>query len=176
MYRCVDATGRVYYSDREGTECEDGKHDRLTRHGLVLDRPAGDMDARPGETNEEHRKRLAQERYDRSLRATYTSEQQIEAAKQRSLETPMLALKWGKKKLAIYLERLAELQQHEAALAENGDPVPDRLEEDIEVAKSDVARLQRELESKQSRVDRIVSRFDEDKKRYRELSAQFQKK
>ena len=49
--------------------------------------------------------------------------------------------------------------------------VPDSLKKDIETAKSDVTRFERELESKQSRVDRIASRFEADKDRYRELSA-----
>ena len=39
MYRCVNTNGRVYYSDVLGAECADGRHDRLTRDGLVLDRP-----------------------------------------------------------------------------------------------------------------------------------------
>ncbi len=171
MYRCVDTGGRVYYSDRPGNECEDGKHDRLTRGGLVLDRPAVETNKPPpDETPEERRERLARERYDRTLRATYTSEAQIEAAKQRSLKSPILAVKWSKQRIDTYRERLAELEQRAATLIENDEPVPDSLNEDILTAQDDVTRLERELSSKQSRVDRIVSRFEADKKRYRELN------
>lgn len=169
MYRCVDANGRVYYSDRPGTECENGQHDSLTRHGIVLDRPESEATVRPGETAEQRRLRLAEERYDRTLRATYTSEEQIEAAKQRSLQTPMLAVKWGKKKLGIYRERLAELERREAALTENKRPIPDVLKEDIVAAESDVARLERDLTTKEQSVDRIVARYEADKERYREI-------
>lgn len=171
MYRCVNSKGRVYYSDRPGTQCVDGTHDRLTRHGLLLDRPVDEAAARPGETTKEHRRRLARERYDRMLRASYTSEEEIEAAKQRSLQSPILAVKWGIKKINIYRGRLDELEQHEATLTDSSVPVPDSLKKDIETAKSDVTRVERELESKQSRVDRIASRFEADKDRYRELSA-----
>ena len=125
MYRCVNSKGRVYYSDRPGTQCVDGTHDRLTRHGLLLDRPVDEAAARPGETTKEHRRRLAQERYDRMLRASYTSEEQIEAAKQRSLQSPILAVKWGIKKINIYRKRLDELEQHEATLTDSGVPVPE---------------------------------------------------
>jgi hypothetical protein len=140
----------------------------------VLDRLEGD--ARPGESVQQHRRRLARERYDRALRATYTSEEQIEAAKQRSLQTPMLAVKWGKKKLGIYLERLAELKQREETFTNSNVSVPDVLIEDIVTAQSDVARLEQNLESKQSRVDRIVSRYDADKERYRELNVRVKKR
>lgn len=169
MYRCVDANGRAYYSDRPGTECENGQHDSLTRQGIVLDRIESGTGARPGESIEQTRKRRAQERYDRALRATYSSEEQIEAAKQRSLQTPMLAVKWGKKKLGIYRERLAELKQREAALTENKRPIPDVLKEDIVAAESDVARLERDLTTKEQSVDRIVARYEADKERYRKI-------
>ena len=137
----------------------------------MLDRLEGDDGARPGESIEQTRRRHAQERYDRALRATYTSEEQIEAAKQRSLQTPMLAVKWGKKKLGIYRDRLADLQQREATLTESNSPIPDALKEDIVTGESDVARLERDLELKQRSVDRIVARYDADKDRYRKLRA-----
>ncbi len=169
MYRCVAANGRVYYSDRLETGCENGQQDSLTRQGIVLDRIESDAGVRPGESIEHSRKRRAQERYDRALRATYSSEEQIEAAKQRSLQTPMLAVKWGKKKLGIYRERLAELKQREAALTETNRPVPDVLKEDIVTAESDVMRLERDLTNKERNVDRIVARYEADKERYREI-------
>jgi hypothetical protein len=170
MYRCVDVDGRVYYSDHRGVECEGGKHDSMTRYGIILDRPDDDSDALPGESIEERRLRQAEQRYDRALRATYTSTEQIEAAKQRSLQTPMLAVKWGRKKLDIYVERLMELKQREATLADSNNPIPDSLKEDIVTAESDVARLERDLSVKQREVDRIVSRYEADKERFRRIN------
>jgi hypothetical protein len=70
MYRCVNANGRVYYSDLPGTECVEGEHDRLTRDGLVLDRPIDEAEneAAAAETAAERKRELlAQNRHDRML-------------------------------------------------------------------------------------------------------------
>ena len=166
MYRCKDKNGRVYYTDRPGMECEGGETDEMTKQGLVLDRPDA---GRPGETPEQRQERLAKERQDRALLQTYTSEQQSEVAKQRSLETPLLAVKYAKKKLAIYTDRLSELRDREVKLSIEGKPAPLSLIEEIDATLSDIARLEYEVETKQRSVDRIIDRFEADKERYREL-------
>lgn len=121
MYRCVSANGRVYYSDVLGAECVEGEQDRLTRHGLVLDRPEDEQEQTKGAAAanaEAERKRelLTQARRDRMLLATYTSEEQIENAKQGRLKTPKAALEWSVRKLVIYGNQLAELEQRVAQL------------------------------------------------------------
>ena len=166
MYRCKDKEGRVYYSDRPGMECQGGQSDEMTKHGLVLERPDA---LRPGETQEERQARLAQQRQDRALLQTYASEQQIEAAKIRSLETPLLAVKYARKKLAIYTDRLADLRNQEVKYSIDGGSAPLSLIEEIDATLSDIARLEYELESKQRGVERVIDRFEADKERYREL-------
>lgn len=167
MYRCKDASGRVFYTDRPDIACKGLQTDEMTKHGLVLDRP----DTGLGETAKEREARLAQERKDRALLQSYTSEQQIEVAKQRSLKTPLLGVKYAKKKLAIYTDQLNELREREAALEQAGQPVPLDLIENIDATLSDISQLETELETKQRRVDRIVDRYEADKERYRELMA-----
>lgn len=167
MYRCKDANGGVFYTDRPDIACKGLETDEMTKHGLVLDRP----DTGLGETAKEREARLAQERKDRALLQSYTSEQQIEVAKQRSLKTPLLGVKYAKKKLTIYTEQLNELREREAALEQAGQPVPLELIENIDATLSDISQLETELETKQRRVDRIVDRYEADKERYRELMA-----
>ncbi|HUU73648.1 MAG TPA: DUF4124 domain-containing protein [Burkholderiales bacterium] len=166
MYRCKDKNGRVYYSDRPGMECQGGETDEMTKQGLVMERPDA---LRPGESPEERQARLAQQRQDRALMQTYSSEQQIEAAKKRSLETPLLAVKYAKKKLAIYTDRLSELRNREVKYSIDGKEAPLSLIEEIDETLSDIARLEYELESKQRSVERVIDRFEADKERYREL-------
>jgi len=165
MYRCKDEKGRVYYTDRPDVACLGKDTDEMTKHGLVLERP----NTVSGESADERKTRMAQERQDRALLQTYSSEEQIEAAKQRNLQTPLLGVKYAKKKIAIYNERLNELREREAKLVAKNEPVPLELIEQIDTTLSDIARLEYDLETKQRRVDRIVDRFEADKERYREL-------
>lgn len=173
MHRCVNANGRVYYTDLPGKECAEGRHDRLTRDGLVLDRPEVEVEKEAAATAaaaEQKSKLLAQNRYDRTLLATYASEEQIEIAKQARLKTPKTALEWSMRKLVIYSNRMADLKEREAELTGSNASVPDLLKEDIEMTKSDIARIEKEVHSKQLSIDEIVQSFDLDKQRYRELT------
>jgi len=172
MHRCVDANGRVYYTDLPGAECVESRHDRLTRDGLVLDRPDEEVLPVPDEEEaaDRNHERVAQERYDRMLLATYASEEQIETAKQRRLKTPQLSLELSMKKIGIHRTRLIELKQREAVLTDSQKPIPASLKKDIKAAESDIARIAEEIESKQRNLDQIAERFDEDKIRYRELT------
>jgi len=181
MYRCLNANGRVYYSDVPGVECAQGRHDRLTRDGIVLDRPVDEAEleaiaiAKAKADAKEQRKRIEQDRHDRMLLATYASEDQIETAKQRRLKTPQLSLKLSLKKISIHRTRLIELKQREATLTERKKPIPASLKKDIKTAESDIARIAEEIEIKQSSLDQIAGRFDKDMARYRELTVPTQK-
>jgi flagellar motility protein MotE (MotC chaperone) len=106
----------------------------------------GGLAHKAGAIAEQQRERQAQNRYDRTLLATYSSEDQIEAAKRRRLRTLRLALQLSLKKIGIYLERLGQLEKREAELA-----------------------------SKQGAGGEITQRFEEDKQRNRELTVAIQK-
>lgn len=181
MYRCVNANGRVYYSDILGADCVDGRHDRLTRDGLVLDRPVDEAEleaaaiAAAKSDAENNRKLRAQKRHDSMLLATYTSEEQIETAKQRRLETPQLSLELSMKKIGIHRTRLIELKQLEALHIDRKKPIPASLKKDIKAAESDIARIAEEIEIKQSSLEQITRRFDDDKARYLELTVPTQR-
>jgi len=181
MHRCVNAKGRVYYSNIPGAECAQGRHDRLTRDGIVLDRPIDEAEleaaaiADAKAAAEQKRKLIAQNRHDRMLLAVYASEEQIDTAKQRRLQTPQLSLKLSIKKISIHRTRLIELKQREAALTDSKKPIPASLTKDVKTAESDIARIAEEIETKQSSLDKIARRFEDDKARYRELTVPTQK-
>lgn len=176
LHRCIDLDGRTYYSDRPGPECEAGQHDRLTRQGIVLDRPLVDTSPQSGETEEQRQQRVAQELRDRALFDTYASEKEIEAAKQRSLQTHALAMKFARQKLEKARERLANEREREAKLASTNTPVPESLRFDISTSQSEVARLERDVDAKQRSIDRIINRYESDKERWRKLQSRMQEK
>lgn len=181
MYRCVNAKGRVYYSDVPGAECAQGRHDRLTRDGIVLDRPVDEAELEAAAMSEakaaaeKKRKLFEQNRHDRMLLATYASEEQIETAKQRRLKTPQLSLELSMKKIGIHRTRLIELKQLEAAHTDSKKRIPASLKKDIKAAESDIGRIAKEIEIKQSSLEQITRRFDDDKARYLELTVSTQR-
>ncbi len=168
-YKCVDATGKVYYSDKINPDCGQGVE--LNRQGVVVKKkeipkpaqpPKADVVALVKTTQE-------QERRDRALMATYTSEEEIDAARDRSLALRMQGTKSMQSKLDKANQKLSELKQQADMLATQKKPLPAHLLEDVNVSQKDIALLEGELAQRKAQSDSISAKFEADKVRFREL-------
>jgi hypothetical protein len=174
VYKCVDATGKVYYSDKMNPDCAEGSE--LSRQGVVMDsKPAstGQPKPRQGAKAEDDstkvKKTKEQERRDRALLATYTSEQEIDVARERSLAIPMQGIKTTEAKLDKANNQLQELKKQADRLAGQKKAIPPHLLEDVNVKQKEVSRLEAELAQRKSNAEAIHARYEADKARYREL-------
>lgn len=169
MYKCVDEAGKVFYSDSPDTECN--KSSELNRQGVVLKKP-GDKLATQPKLAKDDSKRVevaTAERRDRALMATYMTEQDIDAARDRSLAIPLQAIKGLEGKLEKVNNDLFELKKHADTLASQQKPLPPDLIEDVQIKQKQVGVLETELAQKKTSVEAIRGRYESDKQRYREL-------
>lgn len=172
MYKCVDARGKVYYSDKLSADC--GESTGMTRQGRVIQKQET---ARPGqaakpEDDEAKRKQVAeQDRRDRALMATYTSESEIDAALERSLAIPVQAIKTTENRLKRTNSQLLDLKKQAETLEAQKKAVPASLREDIDQKQREVSALEAELAQKKANADAIRTRYDADKQRFREIRA-----
>ncbi len=169
MYKCVDEAGKVFYSDSLDTDCNKGSE--LNRHGVVLKKP-GDKPASQPKLAKDDPKRVelaTAERRDRALMATYMAEQDIDAARDRSLSIPMLSIKGLEGKLEKVNNDLFDLKKDADTLASQQKPLPSDLIEDVQIKQKQVAVLETELVQKKANAEAIRARFESDKQRYREL-------
>lgn len=168
MYKCKDAQGRTYYADKLGPECVGGVQE-LSRQGLRVHRPAP-AGASGAERTAAAPVSLDRERRDKALLATYSSEEQIEAAKQRNLALPLQAVKQAESKLERVQKELHGLQTQADGYASQKKQIPASLLEDVRAKEAQVARLTEELQKKREHAAGIEQRFEADKQRFRELS------
>jgi uncharacterized phage infection (PIP) family protein YhgE len=169
MYKCVDATGKVYYSDKLNPDCARGSE--LNRQGVVMPKkkvanPAQRSKADAGVDSKDSQH---QERRDRALMATYTTEEEIDAARDRTLAIPAQATKSVESKVNKINGQLSELKKQADALAAQKKPLPPRLLEDVNAHQKDLARLEADLAQRKAQSDSISAKFDADKLRFREL-------
>jgi len=123
MYKCVDAAGKVYYSDKVNPDC--GQGTELNRQGVVIKKkdpakpgqPAKSEPAKNEPTAAATKAAMEQERRDRALMATYTTEQEIDAARDRSLAIPAQGTKTVEAKLEKANNQLGELKKQADTLA-----------------------------------------------------------
>lgn len=159
-YRCVGADGKKYYGQSVPPQCTGQPVEQLNAQGMVvkrIDAAASASDrARKDAEDAERRKREAaskeEGRRDRALLATYTSEKDIEDTRSRALKGNQDAVKEIEAKVAA-------LRQKRAA------PGADVKNIDIELRAQEGL-----LAAKTKEGEQINHRYDEDRKRYVELT------
>jgi len=170
MYKCVDAAGKAYYSDKVNPDCGQGVE--MNRQGVVMKKKEI---AKPGRSPNEAvaavKGTREQERRDLALLATYTNEEEIDAARERSLSLPAQGTKAIETKLDKVNQQLTELKKQADVLATQKKKLPVHLMEDVNASEKEVSALESDLAQRKAQADSIRARYEADKQRFRELKA-----
>ena len=188
-YRCVGADGKKYYGSTRPPQCAGVAVEALSAQGLLLRRidppPTPEQRAaREAETQqratEEQARRDAesaakmQARRDQALLQTYTNVQDIEGVRRRALADNLSARQDVERRIAVLRKRQDELSK-QAAKVKDGKS-DDRFEQDVREAAYDLELQQQLLQSRQREADAINARYDEERRKYLELTKGPQKK
>jgi len=176
-YRCVGKDGKKYYSSTVPTECLGQPVEQMNKQGIVIKRfdaaaSAAEREKKAAEEEERKKREVISKeegRRNRALLATYTSEKDIDQARARALKDNEAAVKEVEGRIASLKKRQDELKK-ELDFHQNKKGPPAKLEHDIKGAEFDVKTQQDLLAAKKKEVELINARYDEDKKRYNELT------
>jgi len=178
LYKWVDEKGQVHYSESMPPEYKNNSSTELDSRGRILRKndaaaPLDQARLREEETARrkvEEKRLYEQRRRDSALMNTYTTEAEIDTARDRNLAVPTQVIRGIEPRLKGSWTRLEALKTQADALSKSGKPVPEGLKEDIAAQEREVARYEAELRAKQTEVTHIRERYDGDKIRFRELS------
>jgi hypothetical protein len=170
-YKCLDSRGKVYYSDKLAPECNEIVE--LNSQGRVVkkhDTSNPGQTKKPAVEDSAGQKNIAEKlRRDRALIATYTSEQEIDVARDRSLVMPVQAVKTTENRLAKVNQQLFDLKTQANQLAGQQKAIPAHLLEEIDVMQKEMSAVEAELQQKKSYAESVREKYEADKLRYREL-------
>lgn len=176
-YRCTGSDGKKYYGQTVPQACLGRPMELINKQGLVVKRidPEGEEKARLAKEAEAEKKReLDAARQDvlrrnRALLATYTSEKEIEEARNRDLRYHQKGIEEVERRIADIKKRQVQFEKELALFndASKGSPPP-RLKEEVSNAEIDLKAQQGLLEAKKKEAASINARYDEDKRRYQE--------
>jgi Domain of unknown function (DUF4124) len=177
-YKWVDDKGVVHYSDKMPPEAINKGSVELNKEGIPVKKtePAPTPEQLRAKAAEEERQRdlnRQQEeiaRRDRALLSSYTSESEIDLARNRSLRTIESVVQSSK----AYSEQLGRRKASIEAKRKTDyadKPMPAIVERELETINTELARQQELLTLKQKEVIAVNSKYDADKKRWRELIA-----
>ena len=169
-FRCTGKDGRKYYGQIVPRECIGRSYEELNQQGLVIRRVepfVKKVEVDPAVKAEEEKKKREQElahreeeRRAQALLATYTSTKDIEGARARSLAPITQQINDLKADIARLQHRIEQLKKKKGPQTQSA----------IESAQSQIDMQSSLLGYKKKEVEDINARYDDDKKRYIELT------
>ena len=175
-YRCTGKDGKKYYGSTIPRQCSGVLIEQLNAQGMVVKRmdPEGDEKERAAKEAEAAKKReldaaaKEESRRNRALLATYTSEKDVEEARRRALVE-------NEKAISEIETRIANIKKDQVRLAgelefyKKSKP-PGVLTDQIHKAEFDLKTQGESLALKRKEVSSINTKYDDDKKRFLELT------
>ena len=174
MYKWVDENGVTHYGDSIPPQYINRANVELNQGGVVLKKNEPALTPEQIKAKEAELAKRKQEgdtrRRDAVLLGTYTSAEEIDLARDRNLRQIEQIIKDTETQLKSVQDKLDASRKQAAAYKRDNQPVPDELKMDIEILEKSnqdlgLAVIQKRAEAKEVRV-----RFEEDKKRYIELT------
>ena len=181
IYKWTDERGVTHYGEVIPPEYKDQAAQEMSPHGITLrkldavsatitpeQRKAAEE--KTAREREEKQRAFEQRRRDVALVNTYTSAQEIDAARERTLQLPSQAIRGLEPRLKKAQDRLTSVEQQAAGLVKAGKRVPEAVESDIADQKIEVDTIRAEIERNKAQIEIIKSKYEQDKKRYLEVT------
>jgi len=177
MYKCVDARGKVYYTQVPPPECLGRDTQELNKSGtLIRKNPAALSRAQEQAREAERKKKIEDEerskeerRKNLALLNTYSSEKDIEDARTRALKEAQGAIEDTERVIAGAKKRRQELETEKEFYVKK--PMPFKLKQEITNNEIEIKNQIVLLDAKKKEISTINAKYDEDKRRYVELTS-----
>jgi len=175
MYKWVDEKGVVHYTDKIPPEAVDKASVELNKQGIPVKKTEKSLTVeqrRAMAVEEERQREVAKQqeevaRRDRALLSSYTSEAEIDLARNRALQTINSVISSTQAFGEQLNKRKADVETRKAEF--KGKPVNATLDRELESIDAELARQADLVAQKKRETTAIVAKYDADKQRWREL-------
>lgn len=183
-WRCVAKDGKKHYGATPPPQCKDVAVEALSAQGMMIGRIEAPLTPEQRAAREAAAKQNAaadaarrdaeaaakvQARRDQALLQTYTSERDIEMVRQRAIADNQAAAAQVEARIAALKKRQEALSKEAAAIKAGKKPSP-TFEQDVKNNAYDLQLQEQLLESRKREADAINARYDEEKRKYLELT------
>jgi len=167
LYKWVDENGTTHYGETIPPKYAN-RNAQSFEKGRVQERETSRE--KPGQRNNALSDEEVQaQRHDNALINTYSSDSEIDLARDRNLQQVDARISSYTTLLKSATENLVSLQQEQERIAKQNRKIPKSLEEDLENAKLRIEQFQADLDTNKAELEAVKARYAKDKARYREL-------
>jgi hypothetical protein len=175
MYKCVDTKGKTYYTEVPPRECQGQTTQELSRQGTVTKQnevlTPEQLAAREAEKKKQaEQERIASEqrRKNTALMNTYSSEKDIEEARARALKQAQEQIGASEKNIAEAEKRRDVFEKEKEFYVKKS--LPQKLQTDIQNNEMAIKNQRELLDAKKKEIGTINAKYDDDKRRFQELT------
>jgi hypothetical protein len=175
-YKWVDEKGIVHYGDKIPPEYANKANTEIGTSGVTVRKNEGQLtpeqlqvrEAEQKKKDDEKKRALEVARRNKALLTTYNSEEEIDRAREKSLQQAEDTIRGIQQKMIDTQQRQRQMQKE--ADSYKGKKVPADLLGAIEDADADLRINQQLVVAKRKELDAIRAKFDEEKRIYAELT------
>lgn len=178
LFKWVDKNGITHYGEVIPPEYADRQKDSLNKSGMLEKRPESADENSVRAKSEADKRRLAekqaameQQRRDNALLNTYSNENEIDQARERSLILINARIDSNKMLLKSSQSTLEGLQHELETRKKTGKVIPASLTSDITRSETRILTYQAELNKGEAELIAVKERFEKDKLLYRKLKS-----
>jgi hypothetical protein len=177
VYCCIDEQGRKVCGDILPVQCQTRAYDVLNAQGIVKQKveapltpqQRAERDAELARQKIVERAIAEQARRDRAILTSYASVDDIDAKRARTVVAAQAEINGAHERLTNTQTRREELRQRAARY--DGKPLPSVLQANLQDIDAEVVARQAALDELEKELEAILIRFDQDRRRYLELTS-----
>lgn len=176
MYRWVDGNGRVHYGDTLPPYYQQSGAAEMNKQGNVIKRTQSEAERKAGAERKAEQQRIQDElqqkaQLDRALTETYTTEAEIDLARDRAIENYKLIIRGAEIRSGAVNTNLADLRTRIVNVQQSGRKVGPGLQEQFDQVVRESEELKRTIQKNQDAMAQVREKYAADKARFRELTA-----
>lgn len=161
----VDDKGMTHYGDVIPSQYSN-KNSVINSQGMVIQR--NDPKTYKAELTPEE---IEMARRDRALLASFTTEQEIDLARDRHLQMDDITIQGLQQRRQTAVKQLETNQKFAAGFLQRKKPVPPDVSQDIKDNQAEIGRIDAQIKQQNDTIAATRKRFDNDKKRFIELKS-----
>lgn len=165
IIKWVDSHGVTHYGDKLPAQEAGRSNSEMTNHGVVVKQNVTNVT----KNEQEDAERLAQQRKDGILLASYTKVEEIDMARDRYLQMDQAAIQALTSQKDGVNGRLTRNMKTAEGFGKRNKPVPAYVAEEISIAKNELVSIDRQIAARKQNMQLITARFSDEKARFMEL-------
>jgi hypothetical protein len=179
IYKWVDENGEIQYGDRVPPQYSSQERSVINNQGQTVKvyeaakTPEQKAEEQSLARQQAEQKKLAEQQAvrDHSLLATYSSEEDMLEARDSKIASVDTLIQLTNSRIGSMQQRLGELTNDAAEFERSGKKLPEGLVNQMKNTREQIRQNEEFAKNKEREKEQIAQKFDEDIKRYRELTS-----